>query len=366
MILHLCTLDKFIQPFVRFVKENFEDFHSRHLFYVNGDNPLFGCPDESNILRATSIGNFARIRWLVDRANRAEKIVLHGLWDAQVLRLLAIQPWLLRKCYWVIWGGDLYTYKLSKRTLGWWREEIVRRFVIKRFGHFVTHVEGDYELACRWYGARGQWHDCFVYTSNLFNKPPSVPQHHETINVLVGNSANPSNNHIAVLEKLKGLATDRTRIYCPLSYGDMNYARDVENYGRALFGDRFLALRDFIPFQEYLAFLAQIDIAIFNHGRQQAMGTAITLLGLGKKVCMRSDTTTWGALTRLGVKLFDIEALSLDGIDPRTAEMNRVRIGRCFSEAALKSALTGIFCDHDHATDRPKGCASVRRSRWRI
>jgi len=364
VILHLCTLDKFIPPFVRFVKENFEDFHARHLFYVNGDNPLFECPDEPNILQAASIDKLSRLRWLVNRANRAEKIVLHGLWDPHVLRLLAIQPWLLQKCYWVIWGGDLYTYKLSKRTLGWWKTEIFRRFVIKRFGHFVTHVEGDYELACRWYGARGRWHDCFVYPSNLYHKPPPEPEHRDTLNVLVGNSANPSNNHIEVLAKLTTLATDNTRIYCPLSYGDKEYAETVASYGSALFGNKFVALHNFISFERYLALLASIDIAIFNHNRQQAMGTTTTLLGLGTKVYIRRDSTAWDTFSRLGLELNDIEKISLDKIDPGISDRNRERIEAHFSASTLKRALADVFDDRNYATKRSGAPLGTRRNEW--
>lgn len=40
---------------------------------------------------------------------------------------------------------------------------------------------------------------------------------------------------------------------------------------------------DFMDFNEYINFLSTIDIAIFNHKRQQGMGNIITLLGMGKK-----------------------------------------------------------------------------------
>ena len=35
--------------------------------------------------------------------------------------------------------------------------------------------------------------------------------------------------------------------------------------------------------KDYIQFLNQIDIAVFNHNRQQAMGTIRSLLGMGKK-----------------------------------------------------------------------------------
>ena len=39
--------------------------------------------------------------------------------------------------------------------------------------------------------------------------------------------------------------------------------------------------------------LSQIDIAVFNHNRQQATANIEILSYLGKKLFIRSDTTTW-------------------------------------------------------------------------
>jgi len=46
-----------------------------------------------------------------------------------------------------------------------------------------------------------------------------------------------------------------------------------------IFREKFKPLVDFIPFDEYLNLLAKVDIAIFNHKRQQTMGNITTLLG---------------------------------------------------------------------------------------
>ena len=45
------------------------------------------------------------------------------------------------------------------------------------------------------------------------------------------------------------------------------------------FWRKFKPLVDFMPFDEYLNLLAKVDIAIFNHKRQQAMGNTTILLG---------------------------------------------------------------------------------------
>lgn len=343
MILHICVLDKFIAPFYEFIETHFEDFNARHFFYVIGKGSVYRAPQGRNTYLAQEHTLTQRYAWLIRNMNRADKIILHGLWDFRVLQLLTTQPWLLKKCYWVIWGGDLYSYQLGKRTLGWWKVELFRRFVIKRIGHFITHIKGDYKLAKKWYGAKGEWHECFMYPSNLYQELPIQSLPHEGVNILVGNSADPTNNHIEVLDKLKYYSKDNIRIYCPLSYGDQSYALKISNYGAALFGDKFIALRDFMPLAQYYELLAKIDVAIFNHRRQQGMGNITTLLGMGKKVYLRKEITTCEFLRKLGVAFFDINSICLSKIEKDIENENTKVIRSCFSTGNLINQLKGIF-----------------------
>lgn len=242
-----------------------------------------------------------------------------------------------------MWGGDLYNYQPRSRVFRSNINELARRFVIKRFGVLITHVEGDYALARERYQASGRWHECFMYPSNLYQDFPLQPKIHDTINIQVGNSADPSNNHLEVLEKLKAFRDQSIRIYVPLSYGDMAYAKTIIDYGLEHFGDKFIPLIDFMPFEKYLDLLAQIDIAIFNHRRQQGMGNTTTLLGLGKKVYIRSDVTPWNFYTKLGVTLYDVAEFNLDLIANDVALKNKHIVSCYFSTDKLKHQLKEVF-----------------------
>ena len=48
-----------------------------------------------------------------------------------------------------------------------------------------------------------------------------------------------------------------------------------------------------MPKKQYYNHLKDIDIAIFNNNRQQAMGNIAALTLLGAKVYIRDDTTMW-------------------------------------------------------------------------
>lgn len=339
-ILHLFGWDKkFVLPFIAFVREHFDDGEHCYIIYgqVN-DGPL---PAGPNVIHYPSL--LKNLPALLAQIRAAKKVILHGLFSSHLLYTLALQPWALKKCYWTIWGGDLYIHNNEVKD---WRERKngwFRRFVISRLGHFITHIEGDYKLAQQWFGAKGQWHECFMYPSNLYKDYPLQPVAHDTINIQVGNSADPTNNHLEVLEKLKAFRDQPIRIYVPLSYGNQQHAQNVIAYGAENFGEKFVPLTDFMPFEKYLDLLAKIDIAIFNHRRQQGMGNVITLLGLGKKVYIRSNITTWPMLNRLNINLHDAEKIDLLPINIDAANNNKKIIKLYFSKTILVSQITGIF-----------------------
>lgn len=349
MILHVARNDKFIPPFIDFLEEHFDDFITRHEFWISGDKKSYPIVARPNINFPEENSGFIKQLELARRMQKSEKIILHGLFDISFVKFLSMQPWLLKKCYWVIWGKDLYSYKLSKRTSGWYRNEVFRRIVIKRFGHLVTYVEGDVNLARQWYGAKGQYHECLMYSSNLYKAYDVPHKEHTTINILVGNSADHSNNHLEVFEKLIKFKEQNIKIYVPLSYGDQTHVKTVLKAGREIFGDKFIPLLEFMPFQNYLALLGEIDIAVFAHKRQQAMGNTITLLGLGKKVYMRDDVTPLAIFSDLGIKVFDVKNLDLTPMTEEYMSNNIEIIKANFSEGKLLQQLRDIFTrEADH------------------
>ena len=243
----------------------------------------------------------------------------------------------------MIWGGDLYSRNLGKKNLKWHILEFFRRPVIRRIGHLVTYVPGDVELAREWYGATGKHHDCLMYTSNIYREHKAITQPHTTINIQIGNSAAPSNNHLEIIEKLKPFASQDVAIYAPLSYGDDFYARKVIDKGYSIFGEKFKPMTTFLPFDQYLDFLGKIDIAIFNHKRQQAMGNTITLLGLGKKIYMRSDITPWSMFEKLQIKVFDVKNIEISKISETSRACNIENVRNRFSEPRFLQELNNIF-----------------------
>ena len=350
MILHVCNQDKFIPPFVKLVNEEFGE--QNHQFWVAGSQKLKQHPIENAdnifIARRSIVAQvFAHIR-LLFMMHRAKKVILHGLFNHRVIILLALSPWLLGRCYWVIWGGDLYSYQKTKLSLKSKINESLRKFVIKRIGHLVTYIPGDVELARKWYGARGEYHECLMYLSNIVS--PSVLQSaekaehtHSGLTILIGNSADPSNNHIEAMEKLLPYKEQDIKIYVPLSYGDQEHAKKVIDQGSRMFGDKFSPITTFMSFDQYLSLLKGIDIAIFNHKRQQAMGNTITLLGLGKTVYMRDDVSQWDFLAGMALNIKEVRVLTLKILTDSESLENADKIQSFFSKGKLVHQLNKVF-----------------------
>ena len=187
-------------------------------------------------------------------------------------------------------------------------------------------------------------HECFMYPSNLYKEYNVKPKEDGgIINIQVGNSADSTNNHIEVFEKLRKYKDWNIKIYVPLSYSDQDYVKGVIAKGKAIFGDKFIALIDFMPFEKYLDFLGAIDIAIFAHKRQQAMGNTISLLGMGKKVYMRNDITPWTLFGEIGVKVFDFNSIDLTPIKSEVMNENIKIIKSYFSEKKYIRQLKILF-----------------------
>lgn len=349
MILHVASLDKFIPPFIKFINDEFGE--EKHLFCVLGTNKKYLIDPKKNVRFSTTtlVGALTHYCRIIKHVQRADKIILHGLFDLRLIFVISLMPWVLKKCCWVIWGGDLYFYQKPKPRKRDKLTELLRKFAIKRIGYLITYIPGDIELARKWYNAQGVYKECLMYLSNVVDADLKKKTAHEkrnseeVINILVGNSADPSNNHIEILDKLAPYKNQNIKIIVPLSYGDKEYAKRLIDYGRDIFGEKFQPLINFLPLCAYNAVLDSIRIAVFNHERQQAMGNTITLLGMGKTVYMRTGFSHSLFLKELGLCFLDVGNLSLAQISDEASQLNRRIVSSYFSKTNLKLQLQDIF-----------------------
>lgn len=267
---------------------------------------------------------------------QSEKIIIHSLASPFLLLYLCLFPSLIKKSYWVIWGKDLYFYRSIERKHFHHRlYEFLRRRVIKNIRHIITFIDGDFELAKKWYGCNAIQHQCFMYPSNLYKHLPPANKKGGAITILVGNSADPSNNHLEAFELLRKYKNDDIELIVPLSYGDKKYAMKVTEAGTKIFGNKFLALEKLLPFTEYMNLLKRIDIGVFAHNRQQAMGNMISLLGMGKKIYIRNSITTWNLFNSMGIYIFNLDNFDINPLNDIEKKNNTSIIKSVFSDENL-------------------------------
>ena len=343
MIIHIAPATVFLPKFIEAINRNFS--HQRHVFFLSNHLLTEDLVGGSKIfLEPVSI--FRKIPYflnLITKLVRSDRIILHGLFDPKVWLLFFLLPFAVKKSCWVIWGSDLYSHKFNNTTWKHKIREFLKTRIISNLHSMITYLDGDYRNAVKWYGSRATHIECLMYDSNVFSfKPPTKASDTSKIRVIVGNSADPTNCHLDVFKKLQLINDPRLEIYCPLSYGDEQYRDFVISTGRDIFGKNFFPLTELLPINDYIEFLSNADIGIFNHPFQQAMGNIINLLGLNKKVFLRENTSQWELFNKLGVGIFSVDELTYENIFHATVNNNQL-IRDNFSESGYLLQLKEVF-----------------------
>ena len=131
--------------------------------------------------------------------------------------------------------------------------------------------------------------------------------HTDDDNVIVGNSATPTNNHIEAFEHLaRTYQIDNKKIVVPLSYGDPWYRDRIIKIGEGFFGSNFIPVVDYMARNDYNKLLSGCSHAIMNHHRQQALGNIVTLILNGSSVHLNTKNPLYSWLNRQGAKICPI------------------------------------------------------------
>lgn len=329
--LHICTNSPITIKYLEFMNKNFSNREHKFITEQSKRNIIFCIKDVIN---------------LYNEMKKSERIYFHGLFNPSIILFLFIFKKFLKKSYWIIWGGDLYCFLKEKKGFLKKLYYKVANNVKGDFYGYITHIEGDYKLAKEWYGAKGKYFDCFMYPSNLYKEIRLNKIKKEDIYIQIGNSADPTNNHFEILKKLEKVKNKNIKLYCPLSYGNIKYGKKVIEKGKEIFKDNFIPLTEFMQYDKYLEFLSKIDVAIFAHDRQQAVGNITSLLSMKKTVYLKGSVTTYKMLKDLGIKVKDFNKFeNLEKFNDDILEKNKEIIKERFSERRLAEDWKKIFED---------------------
>ena len=319
MIYHLLHVSTYPEKFLRFLVKNKTSFNlEEHHFIIETNNyQLFGNEILSQIHYSLTKKGWG-IYWALRNVGKRDKIIVHYLGNPRHLLLLSLFPRLARQMVWSVWGGDAYFPKMIKESWKYGCYEIMRKRVIPQIPWITCVVKGDYEFIMNNYDTRASYLYS-VYPSDVndevFNRLcESCPEASGNV-VLIGNSADPSNNHEQVLIALAAYKEKIAEILVPLMYGgSKDYVSSIIEQGERLFGEKFTPLTHFLPSEDYARILCQAKVLVLNHYRQQGLGNAFVVLALKRKVFIRSDITSYDYFRKIGIRIHDTIRL-LQGVE---------------------------------------------------
>jgi len=236
-------------------------------------------------------------------------VVYHGLFFDWQYKLVDEIPSSINQ-YWVMWGGDLYNPIRSGLT---------RKDSIAKIRGVLTDVPGDKEIFAKEYGPRDDL-PSFGYGVQL-----SVDEEvdDELKNrIIIGNSGDPSNNHLEILQAIHAKKDWRNYKYViPFSYNAPGEYRDVLYSTLKKLGmqDHVMVFTEFMPVGKYNAMLKASKLFILAHQRQQAHGSIKAQLVFGNPVVVRKHieldgnrmiNPTWDFFTNPGYELVDFGEFS--------------------------------------------------------
>ena len=187
-----------------------------------------------------------------------------------------------------------------------------KKKIIERINYFSPVLESEYEMVKEALNCRGFPKYVFFNYGSL--EKNYIKGFNEKLvngdNILVGNSATDTNNHIEIFDLLNTLVLeDSMKIICPLSYGNETYKKNIINIGNNMLGERFEPLVEFMNIDDYISKIVSCKVVIMNHVRQQAFGNIITMLYLGAKVFLREENPIYIFLKNQGASVYSIHDL---------------------------------------------------------
>jgi dTDP-N-acetylfucosamine:lipid II N-acetylfucosaminyltransferase len=311
-ILHILFADKFTNPFMPWMDKNFGEKYDQVFLIIDVNNPSELAellPNGSKkVFLNLPIKNrpFSNLFKIVYYTHISSKIIIHG---NPLLEYFGLFSYLLKKTFWVIYGGiDMYLDPINLNS----NKNKLKRFVLKRLVGHITHIKGDSDWCNEFYNSRAKHFESPIYLSNIITQ---FQEGHKAlksdkIGILVGNSFDSSNNHVEIFNWLTPLF-GKVRIYCPLSYGsNIEYKEMVIEEGKKRFSNDFIPLVDFMDLVSYKTFLNEkVNVVVFNHKRQEAMGVTLMLLALRKPVFVFPSTSSFHSLKEKGILLFENTSL---------------------------------------------------------
>ncbi|MFI3296587.1 MAG: TDP-N-acetylfucosamine:lipid II N-acetylfucosaminyltransferase [bacterium] len=332
-ILHIIKDDKFFD----LVLPKFDlvdNYNNVYLLYVK--NKEYQYKYIKNIDRVTMVNDWQDVCEMLS-SNAVYAIYFHSLDNNKYKWLELINIETIVICW--FWGFELYSTSVRKGLieLNCFKPITKRDFFIRYRGFRLLLkdiINAIIFKATREYNKRISMLNRIDYIQTVLSteydllnknnllqgkylKMPQFSKRYNTIpaskvisgDILLGNSATPTNNHLDVLEALKKVPIQADRqVILPLNYGNGLYLKFLKNRLKGYNNHNILMLDEFLPLVEYEKLMQRCTHAIFGHIRQQAMGNISFCIKNGIKIFLYKDSLAYRHLKeKLGCIIYSIE-----------------------------------------------------------
>lgn len=274
----------------------------------------------------------SRFESLIGNTFEYEKVFIH-YFTPLLYRWVATHKF--RELSWMVWGGDLYNLprldslcyepltfsKYVKRNRSFQRrlynvkvlltQTAFRKNAYSKVRNVLTWMSEEYKFAIKHLPIDAN-HKFFFYENQLpYHQLDPLLQavhKHDNKSIVVGNSGSPTNNHLDAVQFLEDNRV-RANLVLPVSYGDSHYISFLKkeikfSYGDVEFLDRYM------PFEEYVKWLASTDGLIMNTFRPQGYGNILMMMYLGKPVYFNARNISLPDINAAGLAWKPMEGLT--------------------------------------------------------
>ena len=230
--------------------------------------------------------------------NKTKKIIMHGLLRPELYDWLYNHPEYLKITYWSIWSSDFYRFQSPKYNCVkqkvkaiitiWDKDEYLKKFGEKKcFPAYYLNPLAPYAENRR-----------------------SLVEHDIKKPYIIQINQCATSETLRAIDDLSHFKDENIRIWTPVSYtrlGEKVEAKEIEKYGKKIFGNKFSIFSTYLSPKEYANKLAKNDIIIVNEKNQGGAGNLAYCMYLGCKAFINSKSSTYERFKKTKKIVFDSE-----------------------------------------------------------
>jgi hypothetical protein len=252
-----------------------------------------------------------------------------------------------------MWGADVY-YTPPKGVRGV-IINYARKKVIPKLGHKLG-LYCDYAWLFKQLKVSDQGifnEVCFpawFYQNSEFSKSLTKNDSNKTkgLSALVGNSADPTNNFIELIDILHSTSAFKKFTFVLNYGGTTEYITKVKEYAQEKLSHcELIFLTDKLDYIDYIQVVSEHDALLYNHARQQGVGSLNIAFELGLAVFIPEENPMTDNYKNWHVKTFtteSLESVSIEKLEEKQYKLeNRIIIQGYYHPANVAKKLISII-----------------------